>query len=104
MKRIVYVPNSYGLSNKKYVLREEYGGFGIYQEKCPAGYFVCQSWLVYNGNIGYISESYNNRCKEELLDSIDKYNETGKFGLHGFMAKKEDNIYGEHSNNRSYSF
>lgn len=102
MKRVIYVPDS--LNNKKYVLRDEYEGFGIYQEKCPSGYFHSQSWLVYNGEIGYISESYNNKCWEELLDTIDNFLETGKFGLHGFMAKVEDKIYGEHPNNRAYSF
>ncbi len=102
MKRLVYVPDS--LNNKKYILKEEYEGFGIYKEMAPAGCYVHQSWLVYNGKIGYISQSYNNRCKEELMDAIDNYNETGKFGLHGFMAKAEDNIYGEHPNNESYKF
>ena len=102
MKRLVYVPDS--LNNKKYILKEEYEGFGIYKEMAPAGCYVHQSWLVYNGKIGYISQSYNHRCKEELMDAIDKYNETGKFGLHGFMAKAEDNIYGEHPNNESYKF
>ena len=102
MKRVVYVPDK--LNNNKYILIDEYGGFGIYQKKCPAGYFVHQEWLVYNGKIGFICESYNNYCKEELMDCIDTYNETERFGLHGFMAKKEDNIYGVHPNNRSCSF
>lgn len=102
MKRIIYVPDT--LNNKKYILRDEYEGFGIYLEKTPSGFFVHQSWLVYNGKIGFICESYNNYCKEELLDYIDTYNETGKFGLHGFMAKREDNIFGVHPNNRNYNF
>ena len=102
MKRIVYVPDT--LNNKKYVLRDEYDGFGIYQYMTPSGYYTHQSWLVYNGKIGFICDPYNNYCKEELLDCIDSYNETGKFGLHGFMAKREDNIYGVHPNNRTYYF
>ena len=102
MKRIIYIPDK--LNNVKYVLREEYGGFGIYQHMTPSGFYVHQGWLVYNGKIGYISESYNNRCKEELMDCIDNYNEAGKFGLHGFIAKADAHIYGEHPNNRSYKF
>ena len=55
MKRLVYIPDS--LNNKKYILKEEYEGFGIYREMAPAGCYVHQSWLVYNGKIGYISQS-----------------------------------------------
>ena len=96
MKRVIYVPDS--LNNKKYVLRDEYEGFGIYEEVCPSGYYVHQSWLIYNGKIGYISQSYNNKCKEELMDTIANYNETGQFGLHGFMAKADEErkrVYGK---------
>lgn len=102
MKRVIYVPDD--LNNKKYVLKSEYEGFGIYEEMCPAGWFVHQSWLVYNGKIGFICQSYNNYCKEELMDVIDNYNECGKFGLCGFIAKKEDNIYGVHPNVKQYNF
>lgn len=104
MQRVVYVPDK--LSTKKYVLREEYEGFGIYERITPSGYYESQSWLVFNGKYGYISESYNSRCKEELLDSIDHYNTTKKFGLHGFIAKKEEDvtIFGEHPCNRNFNF
>ena len=102
MQRVIYVPDP--LNNKKYILQQEYEGFGIYKEMTPSGYYISQSWLVYNGNIGYISQSYNQKCKEELMETIDNYNQTGKFGLHGFLAKIEDQIYGEHPNNRAYNF
>ena len=102
MKRVVYVPDD--LNNKKYVLRDEYEGFGIYERMCPSGWLVHQDWLVYNGKIGFICQSYNNYCKEELMDCIDRYNEDGKFGLFGFMAKIDDNIYGVHPSNEQYSF
>ncbi len=101
MQRVVYVPDS--LNNNKYILRDEYGGFGIYQRKCPAGYFVHQDWLVYNGRIGFICQPYNNYCKEELLDLIDFYNKNGKFGKTGFETSVEG-IYGIHPNNKSVSF
>ena len=103
MKRVMYVPNGIR-GNDKYILCDEYEGFGIYQEKCPAGWFMSQSWLVYNGKTGFVCESFNNRCKEELMDYIDSYNETGKFGLHGYMAKVDENIFGVHPNNRQYAF
>ena len=102
MKRIIFVPDE--LNNNKYVLKDEYEGFGIYQRMCPTGYFVSQEWLVYNRKIGFICQSYNNFCKEELLDYIDNYNETGKFGLHGFMAKADEHIYGVHPNVKTYTF
>ena len=57
-------------------------GFGIYQEKCPTGFFVSQSWLISdNENAQLVIESYNNVCKEELLDMIDNYKESGQFGV-----------------------
>ena len=102
MKRIIYVPDSF--NNNKYVLRSEYGGFGIYERMTPSGWYVNQHWLVYNGKIGFVSQPYNHRCKEELMDFIDNYNETGKFGLHGFMAKRDAHIYGEHPLNKTYRF
>ena len=45
MNRIIKIPNVYGTENK-YVLRDEYNGFGFYQEKCPTGYFINQSYLI----------------------------------------------------------
>lgn len=85
MKRVIKIKNSYGSENK-YVLVDEYEGFGIYQEKCPTGYFVSQSWLISdNENAELVIESYNNLCKEELLDMIDHYKETGHFGVKAVM-------------------
>ena len=81
MKRVININHVYGTTNK-YVLREEYEGFGIYQHKTPSGYFTHQSWLISNNeNAELVVESYNNICKEELLDMIDSYNEKGKFGV-----------------------
>lgn len=81
MKRIIKIGNVYGTDNK-YVLVSEYKKFGIYQRKTPNGFLVHQDWLISdNENVELIIESYNNICKEELLDIIDNYNETGKFGV-----------------------
>lgn len=87
MKRVIYIKNVYG-TNDKYVLREEYGGFGVYGEKTPNGFFVHQSWLISN-NTGaeLVIESYNNLCKEEVLDIIDNYNSTNKFGVKAVMNR-----------------
>lgn len=85
MKRVVYIKNSYG-NEDKYVLREEYNGFGVYQEKAPSGFFIHQSWLISNNNnVELVIHSYSNLCKEELLDIIDNYNDTNKFGVKALM-------------------
>jgi len=85
MKNIIKIKNTYGTEDK-YVLRSEHEGFGIYAEKTPSGYFVNQSWLISNNeNAELVIESYNNLCKEEVLDIIDTYNETGKFGVKALM-------------------
>lgn len=85
MKRIINIKNVYG-TNDKYVLKEEYCGFGIYQEKTPNGFFVHQSWLISNNeDAELVIESYNSLCKEEVLDIIDNYNETKKFGVKALM-------------------
>ena len=81
MKRVIYIKNVYG-TNDKYVLTKEYEGFGIYQEKTPNGFFVHQSWLISNNeDAELVIESFNNLCKEEVLDIIDSYNETNRFGV-----------------------
>lgn len=81
MKRLIKIENVYG-THDKYVLTDEYEGFGIYEEKSPNGYFVHQSWLISNNeNAELVIPSYNNLCKEELLDIIDNYNKTNKFGV-----------------------
>ena len=85
MKRVIQIGNVYG-TNDKYIFKEEYNGFGIYQEKTPNGFFVHQSWLISNNeNAELVIESYNNLCKEEVLDIIDNYNETNKFGVKALM-------------------
>ena len=85
MKRVIKIKNIYGTDNK-YVLIEEYEGFGIYQEKGPSGLFNCQSWLISNNNgVELVIPSYNDLCKEELLDMIDNYNKTNKFGVKAVM-------------------
>lgn len=81
MKRVIKIENVYG-TDDKYILSKEYEGFGIYQEMTPNGYFVHQSWLISNNkNAELVIKSYNNLCKAELLDMIDNYNTTNKFGV-----------------------
>lgn len=81
MKRVIKKSNVYG-TEEKYILKEEYNGFGIYQHKTPSGFFTHQHWLISNNNsIELVVESYNNICEEELLDIIDNYNTFGKFGV-----------------------
>lgn len=72
------------LNAKKYILQKEYDGFGVYQEMCPSGFYHHQSWLIANDKVALVCESYNNYCKEELLDMIDTYNQKNKFGIKGF--------------------
>ena len=85
MKRVIQIKNVYG-TNNKYVLTDEYDGFGIYKEKTPNGYFVHQSWLISNNkDAELVVESFNGLCKEELLDIIDNYNDTKKFGVKALM-------------------
>lgn len=95
MKRVVYIKNSYG-TNDKYILKEEYNGFGVYQEKAPSGFFIHQSWLISNNDKAeLVIQSYNNLCKEELLDIIDNYNDTNKFGVKALMYC--DSLHMHHS-------
>ena len=77
---------------KKFVLAQEYGGFGIYKEVTPYGYRVHQSWLITNDKTALICQSYNNFCKEELLDMIDNYNEEKSFGVKGFYKGVTNNL------------
>lgn len=85
MKRIIKIKNSYGTEDK-YLLKEEYNGFGIYQEKTPTGYFKNQSWLISNNkNAELVIKPYNNLCKEEVMDIIDNYNRINKFGVKAVM-------------------
>lgn len=90
------------LNVKKYVLVQEYEGFGIYEEVCPSGYHVHQSWLIANDKNALICNTYNNFCKEELLDMIDNYNEKGKFGTKGSCKGIYNNlnVYLAHPNHK----
>lgn len=81
MKRVIYLPDD--LNNNKYVLKEEYEGHGIYQHKCPAGWLVHQDWAIVRESDGFtiMIPSYNDMCKEEVLDAIDYYNDDKKYGI-----------------------
>lgn len=104
MKRVVKIEKKYNddLNDLKYVLQQEYEGFGIYQEMCPSGYYHHQSYLLINEDIAIICHSFMNMCKEELLDMVDSYKKTNNFGVKGFF-KGEDNglkIYVAHNNGK----
>lgn len=97
MKRVIYNTDKVG-NNNKYILKEEYNEFGLYQHKTPSGYFVSQEYAITNGNITVIIYSFNNICKEEVLDMIDRYTETGKFGINAMPDI--DNTYIMHQNGK----
>lgn len=82
LDRVIYYDD--GLNNNKYIKRDEYKGWGIYEMKCPSGYYVHQEWLISDGKIKVVIQSYNNYCKEELLNIIDWYIEDGKMGIKAF--------------------
>ena len=92
------------LNPRKYILKEEYEGFGIYQEMCPSGFYHHQSWLVANDKVNLICESYNNYCKEELLDMIDNYNKNTRFGVKGSCIAIINKvvIYRAHHNHKDF--
>lgn len=69
----------------KYRLNEVYRNIAIYEEVTPSGYVKSQSWLLVNQRLHIFVQSYNNMCKEELLDAIDMYKEHGTFEFTGFM-------------------
>ena len=95
MTRLIKVKGLYD-DELKYVLKKEYEGFGIYQCKCPSGYFVHQDYMIANNNIIIQCQSYNNIIIEELLDAIDNYNNNGNFELKVF--KRSENLYYVHPN------
>lgn len=88
------------LNAKKYILQKEYDGFGIYQEMCPSGFYHHQSWLIANEKVALVCYSFNNFCKEELMDMIDTYNQTNKFNTKGFFKGwfNELSVYMAHPN------
>lgn len=104
MKRVIKIEKKYNddLNDLKYVLQQEYNGFGIYQEMCPSGYYKHQSYMITNGEIALLCFSFMNLCKEELLDMVDSYNDSKKFGIKGFYkGTQEDlNIYVAHQNGK----
>ena len=69
------------LQEEKYRLKEEYRGVGIYEYITPNGYTVCQHYLICCNDKLYVSESYNHNDKEDLMDYIDNYLDSGKFGF-----------------------
>lgn len=71
--------------DKKYRLVEVYRDIALYEEITPSGYPVSQSWILINQHLYIFVASYNNICKEELLDAIDNYKDCDKFGFTGFM-------------------
>lgn len=91
MKRVEYIDGK--LQKEKFVLRNEYGGFGIYQRMTASGYLVSQEWLLVDGKTGIKLQvpSFNYICKEELLDMVDHFNEYGKFGQSGLF--RGGNLY-----------
>ena len=97
MKRIIKVQDS--LNERKYILKKEHKSFGIYEEKCPSGYFVHQSWLISNGNKIIVCQSFNDLCEEELLDMIDQHETSGHFGVRAFYR---GNVYFVHPNGSQY--
>ncbi len=88
--------------DRKYVLRKEYNGVAIYKEKTPSGYFVSQSYLLviaegeHRGTKIQIM-SFNNMCREEILDGIDMFNEDEMFY---WTANKCDDGYVVHPNGK----
>lgn len=78
MDRMIYIDGTFG-GKSKYKLKKEYEGFGIYQEY-SGELFVHQEYLITNGNIILVSQSYNGLCFDEMLDTIDLYNKTKRFG------------------------
>ena len=66
-------------------------GFGIYDEVCPNGLRVHQSYLISNGKTNLVCQSYNNLCREELLDLVDTYNACGHFKTKAFIKFLDSN-------------
>ena len=76
MNRTINLPNHYGAEDR-FVLKEEYGGLGIYQRKTPRGFLVYQHYLITNGNFTVEFPSYSNMFIEDMYDFIDEYNRRG---------------------------
>ena len=94
MDRMIYIDGTFG-GKSKYKLKKEYEGFGIYQEY-SGELFVHQEYLITNGDKILVSNSYNNLCYDEMLDTIDRYNKTKKFGhkvIARFDKTREEIVY-----------
>lgn len=94
MKRVVYILDDIE-NNRKYVLKEEYRGVGIYQEMCPTGYYVHQSWLLVDGANKIQIRSFMNICLAEIMDAIDVSEEEGEYGWKAFL---KHGVYIVHGN------
>lgn len=80
MDRVIFIGDKNLPYNHKYVINREYDGFKIYDEVTPNGYKQSQSYLITNGKIKVIIDSFMNMHMAEVLDMIDHYNKNGKFG------------------------
>ena len=97
MKRVVYIEGV--LDTEKYVLKKEYGNVGIYERMTPTGYRVHQDWLLATDSKKIQIQSYNCMCYDEILDAIDSFNDTGKFGFKVLECK---DYYCVHNSGRIY--
>lgn len=85
MRLVVFIKNEFG-TDDNYVLLEEYNGFGIYRRKDRGGHFIYNEWILSNNNDAeLVIESFNYLGKEKLLNMIDNYNNTKKFGVKAVM-------------------
>lgn len=75
MERIKYI------NDTKYVLNEKYYDFYIYDEVCPTGLKVKQSYMFTNNDMTIVCNSYNHKIREEILDIIDNYIDNKIFGI-----------------------
>ena len=92
MKRVEIVKDC--LNDNKYVLKQEYKSWGIY-ERYDNGYRVSQDYFLVNKKDEFRIriESYNNAEYEELLDAIDNYDSYGQLGfriVHNSRVDKYD--------------
>ena len=92
MKRVIKIQMP--LNETKYVLKDEYMGFGIYQEMSPNGYMVRQSWLIHKkvGVGDIVIQSYNNVCYDEILDMIDSFVESDEFCIKVLKSNYDENV------------
>lgn len=72
------------LGQTKYVLVEGDESNALYQEKIEDRYRVHQSWLLVLDGEYLVCESFNHKCKEEMLDLMDDFREKGFVKVKGF--------------------